>query len=456
MWHGGMTEPRRRHSGVAMKKSFGLLLLLTLTACGSGSDAPDAGSAAAPESVGFSRDGLNALSRNLQGLVDKGRVAGMVTMLVRNGEVAQFETFGSQDIEADVPMEPDTIFRIYSMTKPVTGVAMMILRERGLWSLDDPVSKFVPEFASLDVAVESENGGITRVPADHPMTMRELMTHTGGLTYGFSESAVDTMYRQANLADRNSSLQTMIDKLARIPLRYQPGSLWHYSISVDVQGHIVEKLSGQTLPEFFAEHIFEPLGMVDTGFYVPAEKAGRLATVVYDYGPNGELVPNPALIGDFSAPPALHSGGAGLVSTVSDYMRFARMLVDGGELDGARILSAESVAFMRTNHAPTTTEAEGDVTLGPGMGFGMDVAVIVDPAAVQTPVGPGSPVGPGTFLWTGMAGTWFWVDPTNDVAFVGMAQHDFADIVEFLALTQQWVYQALIDPGTETSTQTSR
>jgi CubicO group peptidase (beta-lactamase class C family) len=425
---------------VIMRKArtFGLLILvLTVAACVQRSDPADVGDGAATEeSSGFSREGLDALNRNLQGLVDEGRVAGMVTMLVRNGEVAQSETFGSQDIEADVPMEPDTIFRIYSMTKPVTGVAMMILYEEGLWSLDDPVSKFVPEFADLDVATETENGGMTRVPADHPMTMRELMTHTGGLTYGrFSESAVDTMYLQANVLDLDSSLQTMIDKLARIPLRQQPGSLWHYSVSVDVQGHIVEKLSGQALPEFFDEHIFEPLGMVDTGFHVPADKAGRLAAAVYEYGPNGELVPSPGLIGDYRTPPGLPAGGGGLVSTASDYMRFARMLVDGGELDGVRILSPESVEFMHTNHAPTT-QAEGNIQLGPGMGFGIDVAVFVDPSAAQ------SPVGEGTFWWAGAGGTWFWVDPANDLVFVGMAQHDIIDIIDFPALTQQWVYQA--------------
>lgn len=444
---------RRDAARSAPVKALGpLLLLLTVAACGSGADAPDAAAAGSAReapaasqpsarSPAVSREGLDALNEGLQGLVDDGRVAGLVTMLAHDGEVVQFETFGTQDIEAGVPMAPDTIFRIYSMTKPVTGVAMMILYEQGLWALDDPVSKFVPEFAGLEVAVETENGGMTRVPADHAMTMRELMTHTGGLTYGlFSESAVDTMYQQANVLDINSSLQTMIDKLAGIPLRQQPGSLWHYSVSVDVQGYIVEQLSGQTLPEFFAEHIFEPLGMADTGFYVPAGKMERLARSVYDYGPNGELVPSPAMLGDYSSPPGLPSGGGGLVSTASDYMRFAQMLVNDGELEGERVLSPETVRFMHMNHAPTTA-AEGNVQLGPGMGFGIDVAVFVDPSAAQ------SPVGAGTFWWAGAAGTWFWIDPVNDVAFVGMAQHDFFDIVDFPTLTQQWAYRALENPA---------
>lgn len=412
-----------------------LLFLGALAACDSGSDAQDA--AASPESAGFSADGLAALNQGLQRLVEEQRVAGMVTMLARHGTIAQHETFGSQDLATGEPMEPDTIFRIYSMSKPITGVAMMILYEQGLWNLDDPVSKFVLQFAGLEVGVEDANGGLTRVPAVHPVTMRELMTHTGGFTYGlFSQSAVDAMYVRQNVLDLRSSLQTMIDKLAGIPLRQQPGSLWHYSVSVDIQGYIIEQLSGQTLPEFFAEHIFEPLGMVDTAFYVPVEKADRLAKGIYDYGPNGELVPSVALLGDYRLPPGLPSGGGGLVSTASDYMRFAQMLLNGGELDGARILSPETVEFMHTNHAPTT-RGEGNVQLGPGMGFGMDVAVFVDPAAAQ------SPVGPGTFWWAGAGGTWFWIDPVNDLAFVGMAQHDYFDIADFATLTQQWIYQAL-------------
>jgi CubicO group peptidase (beta-lactamase class C family) len=384
---------------------------------------------------------LDGLTRGIQQLVDDRQVAGMVTMLARHGIIVQSETFGYQDVEEQIPMQNDTIFRIYSMTKPITGVAMMILHERGLWDLDDPVFRYVPEFAGLEVAEENADGEMHRVPADHPMTMRELMTHTGGLTYGiFGESAVDKLYRQANVLDRNSSLQAMIDKLARIPLLHQPGSVWNYSVSVDVQGYIVEKLSRQTLPEFFAEHIFEPLGMEDTGFYVPADKAGRLARQVYDYGTNGELVRSATLNGDYSAPPGLPSGGGGLVSTVSDYMRFAQMLLNGGDLDGVRILSTETVDLMRTDHTPTTP-AVGAIQLRPGTGYGMDVAVIVDPASSESPVGAGS------YWWAGLAGTWFWIDPANDLVFIGMAQHDYFDIANFVALTQQWTYQALVDPG---------
>ena len=429
-----------------------ILLLLMLAACAPASESPptaaDTTGTPGPESLGFSTDQLEALNASLEQLVDDQRVAGLVTMLARHGEIVQAETFGFQEIEQQIPMMSDTIFRIYSMTKPITGAAMMILHEQGLWDLDDPVSQFIPEFEGLQVAVEDDDGQIRRVPQDHPMTMRELMTHTGGLTYGlFSQSGVDLLYLRANVLDPNSSLQAMIDKLADIPLRQQPGSLWHYSVSVDVQGYIVEKLSEQTLPGFFEQHIFEPLGMEDTGFYVPADKADRLAIAVYDHGPDGELIrgaeiaPGASLEGDYSAPPGLPSGGGGLVSTASDYMRFAQMLLNGGELDGVRLLSPETVELMRSNHASTTaTEAGAVVPLPPGTGFGMDVAISLDPAAT------GSPVGAGSYWWAGAAGTWFWIDPENDLVFVGMAQHDFFDIEHFVGLTQGWTYQALVDP----------
>ena len=422
-----------------------LALLWLLSACDPASESSSAAlDAPSPTSgtdlAGFSAAGLDELNRGLQQLVDDGKIAGIVTMLARHGTVVQSRAFGYQDVEQRIPIESDTIFRIYSMTKPITGTAMMILYERGLWSLDDPVSKHVPAFAGLQVAEENANGEIRPVPVDHPMTMRELMTHTGGLTYGFfSESAVDTLYQQANVLDLDSSLQQMIDKLAGIPLKQQPGSRWQYSVSVDVQGYIVEKLSGQTLPEFFAEHLFEPLGMEDTAFFVPEAKAGRLAKQVYDYGQNGELVRSAGLYGDYRKPPGLPSGGGGLVSTASDYLRFEQMLLNGGELDGVRILNRDTVDLMSSNQA-ATTQAEGAVQLPPGTGFGLNVAVTLDPAAAASPLGAGS------YWWAGAAGTWFWIDPANDLAFVAMAQHDFFDIQPIMALTQQRTYEALTNP----------
>lgn len=424
-----------------------LAMLWVLVGCDPSSEpmpnpADDSGIVGAGESAGFSADGLDALDRGIQSVVDEGRVAGMVTMLARHGTVVHSASFGYQDADKQIPMQSDTIFRIYSMTKPVTGVAMMILYERGLWNLDDPVSKHIPEFAGLSVAEESDDGEITLVPADHAMTMKELMSHSGGLTYGgFSQSAVDTLYQQTNVLDSNSSQQAMIDKLAAIPLRQQPGSMWHYSVSTDVQGYIVEKLSGQTLPEFFEEQIFRPLGMVDTGFYVTAEETDRFVKEVYRYGSNGELVPSPGLmLRDYSKPHARPSGGGGLVSTVSDFMSFAQMLLNGGEHNGIRILSTETVELMRTDHAPTT-RGMGAIQLPPGTGFGLNVAITVNPASSASPLGAGS------YWWAGIGGTWFWIDPVNDLIFVALTQHSLKDILDLFGLTQQLTYASLVDPA---------
>lgn len=422
-----------------------LLLAWALTACSPASDSSSSPATAgtssgAAESLGFSATGIETLNSGLQSLVDDGLVTGMVTMLSRHGEIVQSETFGYQDLERAVPMEPDTIFRIYSMSKPITGVAMMILHDRGLWDLEDRVSTFIPEFEGLQVAEEDENGEIRLVPQEHPMTMRDLMTHTAGLTYGpFSRSAVDTMYQQNRVLDPASSLQTMIDKLAEIPLRQQPGSLWHYSVATDVQGYIVEKLSGQPLPEFFAEEIFEPLGMPDTGFHVTDTEKSRLARTVTRHDDEGNLVRDSNREGNYLEPPGLASGGGGLVSTASDYMRFSQMLLNKGELGGIRIFSVDAVELLRSNQT-VTTEANGAVQLPPGSGFGIDVAILLDPES------SGSPVGPGSYWWAGVAGTWFWIDPVNDLAFVGMAQNNFFDIASFTDLSRQWTYDALVSP----------
>ncbi len=252
-------------------------------------------------------------------------------------------------------MTKDAIFRDFSMTKPVTGVAMMILYEQGKWLPSDPIAKFIPEFAHLKVykGVDSSGNMILADP-DHPPTMRELMTHTAGFTYGFfGDTPVDKMYRDANLL-ASANLQEFIDKLAKIPLLYQPGQGWTYSMSMDIEGYIVEKLSGKSLPDFFRDNIFTPLGMRDAGFYVPAEKRGRF-TVLYRTGPNGELVADPSASrrsGDYDVQPPMPSGGGGMVSTAEDYYRFASMLLNDGELDGKRILAPSTVKLMTSNHVP--------------------------------------------------------------------------------------------------------
>ena len=401
-----------------------------------------------PEALGFSSERLERLHAAMQREVDQKELAGIVTILARHGKMVEERTYGKKDIASSAPMTPDTIFRIFSMTKPVTGVAMMILYEEGKWHPLDPVSKYIPEFAQLKVFKGVDDSGkmILEDPV-HPPTMHELMTHTAGFTYGFfGNTPVDKMYVDQHLL-QSQSLQEMIDKLAKIPLLYQPGTRWVYSVSMDIQGYIVEKLSGQSLPDFMQQHIFGPLGMKGTGFFVPQDERNRFATL-YASGQNGEMVvnatPGPAA-SDYATQPGMASGGGGMVSTAEDYLRFAQMLLNGGELDGVRILAPATVELMTTNHlAPSLMTGDfsiGSAIIRPGLGWGYDCAVYTEPLEAD------SVVGKGTFFWLGAADTWFWVDPTNDLIFVGMTQRMIGPgepNVE--ALSQPVVYQALVKP----------
>jgi CubicO group peptidase (beta-lactamase class C family) len=401
-----------------------------------------------PEALGFSSERLERLHAVMQQEVDQKQLAGIVTLLARHGKVVEERTYGKKDIASGAPMTRDTIFRIFFMTKPVTGVAMMILYEEGKWHPSDPISKYIPEFAHLKVFKGADDSGkmILEDPV-HPPTMRELMTHTAGFTYGFfGNTLVDKMYISEKVW-QSQSLEEMMDKLAKIPLLYQPGTRWVYSASMDIQGYIVEKLSGQSLPDFMQQHIFGPLGMKDTGFFVPPDKRNRFATL-YASGQNGELVLNPGagpVANDYARQPSLPMGGGGLVSTAEDYLRFAQMLLNGGELDGARILAPATVALMTANHlAPSLMTGEfsiGSMTMRPGLGWGYDCAVYTDPLEADAVVGKG------TFFWLGAADTWFWVDPTNDLIFVGMTQRMIGPGEPDVAtLSQPGVYQALVKP----------
>jgi CubicO group peptidase (beta-lactamase class C family) len=399
-----------------------------------------------PESLGFSSERLDVLHKAIQDQVDQKYLAGVVTLLARHGKVVELKAYGKKDVAAGTPMTTDTIFRIFSMTKPVTGVAMMILYEQGKWHPEDPISKYIPEFAHLKVykGMDADGKMILEDPV-HPPTMHELMTHTAGFTYGaFGNTPVDKMYQAQGIL-QSKSLQDMVDKLANIPLLYQPGTKWVYSVSMDVQGYIIEKLSGQTLPDFVQQHILGPLGMKDSGFYVPKDKWDRFATL-YVGDAHGQVVPAPGPPGaGYDHQPAMPSGGGGMVSTAQDYLRFAQMLLNDGELNGVRILAPSSVRLMTSNHLPPSLMT-GEFSIGfehirPGMGWGYDCAVFTDPAEADEIVGNG------TFYWLGAADTWFWVDPTNDLIFVGMTQHLFGvgqPNVE--DLSRPPVYQALVKP----------
>jgi CubicO group peptidase (beta-lactamase class C family) len=333
------------------------------------------------------------------------------------------------------------------MTKPITGVAMMILFEEGKWTLDDPVTTYIPEFKDLKVWKGQEPGGNPILePVKRPPTMRELMSHTAGFGYGLSDThPVDKMFQERVFSSKG--LQDMTAKVAAIPLLFQPGERWSYSIAVDLQGYIIEKLSGETLSQFLESRIFKPLKMYDTSFMVPAAKVSRLAAV-YSADPKTkqlvEVTPNPR-VQDFTKPPPFESGGGGLVSTAADYSRFCQMVVNGGELDGVRILAPASIELMGTNQISQAAMGNANGTLASrfneGVGFGLDFLVYNDPRKA------GTMLGKGTLSWGGAAGTWFWIDPTNEVVFIGMIQRfGSPGGVELVTLSRTLVYQALVDP----------
>ena len=397
-----------------------------------------------PETVGFSAERLEQLHSLMQKQVDGKQLPGIVTILARHGRVIDYRTYGVRDLASGAPMTKDTVFRAFSMTKPVTGVAMMLLYEQGKWLPSDPISKFIPEFENLKVCkgVDAAGNMILEDPV-HPPTMQELMTHTAGFVYGFfGNTPVDKEYQKVNPLS-SKSLQEMIDKLAKIPLAYQPGTKWVYSVSMDIQGYIIEKLSGQSLPDFMQQHIFKPLGMKDSGFYVPADKQNRFVTLYR--GEKGQLVEVPTFRREFDKQPTAPSGGGGLVTTAEDYFRFAMMLANEGELNGVRILSPASLHLMSTNHlGPKLLTGEFSIGLQvmrAGFGYGYDCAVEFDPQTADLPDGRG------TFFWDGAAGTWFWVDPTNDVVFVGMIQRLLApDSPNVEYWSRSIIYQALLNP----------
>jgi CubicO group peptidase (beta-lactamase class C family) len=402
-----------------------------------------------PETVGFSSERLERLHAMMQEAVDQKQLAGIVTILARHGKIIDYRTYGYRDMAAGAPMTKDVIFRDFSMTKPITGVAMMMLYEQGKWLPSDPIAKFIPEFAHLKVYKGMDSSGnMILTDPDHPPTMRELMTHTAGFTYGFfGDTPVDKMYRDANLL-ASANLQDFITKLAKIPLLYQPGQGWTYSMSMDIQGYIVEKLSGKSLPDFMRDNIYAPLGMRDAGFYVPEDKRNRFS-VLYRANPNGELTADPSAsrrAGDYDVQPPMPSGGGGMVSTAEDYYRFATMLLNSGELDGKRILAPSTVKLMTSNHVPsellTGKFGIGSQVMRPGFGYGYDLAVVFDPPEANLSDGKG------TFFWDGAAGTWFWVDPTNDIVFVGMIQRMMSpDNGRLQYRAHAVVDQALVDPS---------
>lgn len=393
---------------------------------------------ASPEEVGLSSQRLERIKEIMQAHVDENKVAGVVTMVARRGKVAHLECFGLMDIETKKPMQGDTIFRIYSMSKPVTSVAVMMLYEEGHFQLGDAVSKFIPEFKDVKVFVKKTEAGIELTEPKREITIRDLLMHTSGLAYGLNKATpVDEMYQEAEIFSWEQTLEEMIEKLVELPLANQPGSKWKYSISIDVLGRLVEVISGKRFDVFLEERIFEPLDMKDTGFYVPEEKMGRFAEL-YKKAESGEFEPvDPEKWGGFTESTRFFSGGGGLVSTVSDYMCFCQMLLNGGELDGVRLLGRKSVELMTTNNLPDELLPYGGGDLK-GYGFGLGFAVITD--AAQTGI-----LGTeGQYSWNGAASTGFWVDPEEELIGIFMTQ-SMPYTNRFVQELKVLTYQAIVD-----------
>jgi len=377
---------------------------------------------------------LDAVTADLQARIDEGKLSGAVVMIAQNGEIQLRKALGYQNVEDEIPMQEDTIFRIFSMTKPITGTALMVLHDEGKFELNDTVEKYLPELEGMEVFVsQNDDGSWVTEPANHPMTIRELMSHTGGLLYTppLSRGPVASAYAKAGINNLfNYTLEESIPALADIPLGYQPGTQWVYSISVDVQGYLVERLSGQKFDEFLQERLFDPLDMAETGFFVKPENADRLAR---QYQPRQDGTLARTDTGAFLNPPKFLSGGGGLTSTAGDYMKFVQMHLNGGELNGKRVLSKETVEIMRSNQLPDAVPGIGQ--LYPGNGFGVDFAIVNDSAAFQ-----GAPLG--THWWWGIAGSWFWIDPVSNIGFIGMIQNsDILYSIQVHAAARAAMYQ---------------
>jgi len=401
---------------------------------------------ARPEDVGLSTQRLGRVSDWMRRQVDEGRLPGISVAIARRDRLAFFETYGASDVERGVPLAAETIFRIYSMTKPITTVAALMLYEEGRFQLDDPLADYLPEFAQPRVWAGGDVRALTTVRAEQPITIAQLMTHTAGFTYGFlDEHPLDALYRERGVDFQrgDTPLAELVVLLAEQPLLFQPGSRWNYSVATDVLGRLIEVLSGESLDRYFEQRILAPLGMHDTAFFVPEGKRERFAA---NYGPakdGGLELVDPATGSRFTRPMVTFSGGGGLVSTAGDYLRFTRMLARRGELDGVRLLGRKTVETMTTNHLPGDLAAMGRPrfaeTTYEGIGFGLGVSVMLDPARARI---MGSP---GEYAWGGAASTAFWIDPVEELIVLLLTQLTPSSSYLLRRELRVLGYQAIID-----------
>jgi len=401
---------------------------------------------AKPEDVGLSSERLARVNAWAQRLVDDGKLAGITTMVLRHDKLVHFNVCGLADIKRERRMAPDTIFRFYSMTKPLTSTAIMMLYEEGHFQLDDPITRFLPCFKDMRVCTGGMRGKMETVPAERDITYRDLLSHTSGLTYGFMEATpVDAQYRERGIdfQSPDKTLGEMVETVAGIPLLAQPGTAWNYSVATDVLGHLVAVISGKPFDVFLRERITGPLGMTDTAFHVPPDKVSRFAAN-YARGADGKLMllDDPASSA-FTQTGRICSGGGGSVSTAGDYMRFCRMMLRKGELDGVRLLGRKTVELMSSNHLGGDMAAMGQARFSEssyvGIGFGLGFSVMLDPAKAQI-LGT-----PGEYAWGGAASTAFWIDPGEDMAVIMLTQLMPSSTYPIRRELRVLTYQAITD-----------
>ncbi|WP_297512733.1 serine hydrolase [uncultured Caulobacter sp.] len=404
-----------------------------------------------PEAVGMSSERLARIERFIQAkYIDSGKLPCALTQVWRRGQLVHSSAIGHADVERGKPLKADTLFRIYSMTKPVTSVAFMMLVEEGLVALDDPVHRFIPEWRDIGVFVAGGPGAFQTTRTAEPMRMIDLLRHTSGLTYGFQQRTnVDAAYRKLKLdgVDSEGGLKGYVETLGTVPLEFSPGTAWNYSVSTDVLGYLVEAISGLPFDVFLKRRIFEPLKMVDTGFFVPEGERARFAAC-YALTPSGKVVlQDDPETSRFLRDPSVKSGGGGLVSTADDYMRFCRMLLNGGELDGARLLSPKTIQLMTMNHLPggqelvQASKSLFSEAVFEGLGFGLGFAMTIDQARTKN---LGSL---GEYFWGGMASTAFWIDPVEDLAVVFMTQLMPSTAYPIRRELRTLVYSAMTESG---------
>ena len=402
-----------------------------------------------PEEVGLSSQRLARIDEHLcERYIEPGKISGALTLVARRGAIAHCSPLGHMELERKRALEEDAIFRIYSMSKPITSVAVMMLYEKGLFQLRDPVHKFIPAFAKQGVFKMGSYPNFLTEPPARPMRIKDLLSHTSGLTYGFMHrTPVDAAYREAGLegAKSTGNLEQTIEKLAALPLEFSPGEHWNYSMATDVLGYLVQVVSGKPFDQFLHDEIFEPLGMQDTGFFVPPDKQPRLPAC-YERRMNRKLVlqDDPANSA-YLSPPEFQSGGGGLVSTAHDYLRFAEMMRRGGELDGVRIVSRKTVELMTQNHLPgnvdLTQMAQGTFSETPyeGVGFGLGFSINLGPGRT------GAAGSAGEFAWGGAASTAFWIDPAEELTVVFLTQLLPSATYDFRAQLRAIIYGAIVD-----------